>query len=183
MLKQILCLTAFIISGNSFAQSFHIVKIDSVRWRLEQRIPSGQGGGGTINLSDFADSATIIARFTSLVESRKKAIDEKVLEKEYQQLDAELKRATGRSFEDQLKDRLAGEIVGNWDLVYGDTLAININKAFKVTGGRVRGEAQVLDKDRITLTNVLPGPVTMTRTGKNLAGTLSGKPVLMIKAE
>lgn len=182
MIKTILCLMALFISGNTFAQTFHIVKRDSTHWHIEQRIPS-QNGGGTINFSDPADSATIIARFTSLVEARKRSIDERVLEKEYQQLDAELKRATGRSFEDQLKDRLAGEIVGNWDLVYGDTLAININRAFKVTGGRVRGEAQVLDKDRISLTNVLSAPVTMTRQGKNLAGTLNNKPILMIRRD
>lgn len=173
---------ALFISGNTFAQSFHLVKRDSTHWHIEQRIPS-QNGGGTINFSEPADSATIVARFISLVEARKRSIDEKVLEREYQQLDAELKRATGFSFEDQLKDRLASEIVGNWDLVYGDTLAININKAFKVTGGRIKGDAAILDKDRITLTNVLAGPVTMTRTGKNLSGTLNNKPILMIRRD
>lgn len=180
MLKQIISVCIIFLTVQAQAQSFHIVKLDSARWRIEQRMPSRtNGGGGTVVYSDIVDSANAIKTFTTLIEARKKAIDENVLQQEYDALNAELKRVTGISYDDLLRADMIAGLTGAWTVTKGkDTVSVIINKALEVRGGTIRGSIRHIKGNDFELVGVFDKPYRATMTAP---GKLAGNEVVMRK--
>jgi len=162
-MKSLIIAVCILFTQNLLAQSFFsIIKIDSARWRIQEQIPTSKGGGGTINLSDIADSTTIVSRFINLTEMKRAAIENRVLEKDYAALNAELKRVTGSDYEDLLNAKIASFLPGAWNIAsQGDSISVIISKNLLVSGGKIKGSAQVISQDSIVLSGVYPKPVTM----------------------
>lgn len=176
MLKSILILSGLFFFINANSQSFHIVRLDSARWRIEQRTISNKGGG-QVMLSDIADSTTTITRFTALVENAKRELDENVAQKKYDALNAELKRASGKQYEDLLREVICESLVGQWELIKGtDTLSLSVNKDLKVSGGPIRGELKYNNPKDIQLIGIYKEPEKLAILQK---GQLTGKGIKM----
>lgn len=177
MLKSILILSGLFFFINANSQSFHIVRIDSARWRIEQRATTSNKGGGQVMFSDIGDSATIITRFTALVELAKKDLDENTAQKKYDALNAELKRASGKQYEDLLREAICKNLVGQWELIRGkDTLSLAVNKDLKVSGGAIRGEIKYNNPEDIQVIGVYDKPQSMKITSVN---QLKGNEIIM----
>jgi len=177
MLKSILILSGLFFFINANSQSFHIVRLDSARWRIEQRTPTSSKGGGQVILSDIADSATTITRFTALVEHAKRELDENVALKKYDALNTELKRASGKQYEDLLREVICESLVGQWELIKGsDTLSLSVNKDLKVSGGPIRGELKYNNPQDIQLIGIYKEPEKLAIIQK---GQLTGKGIKM----
>lgn len=162
MLKTILSVCALITSLHAFGQSYHIIRLDSAKWRIEQRTMDAKGSGSVI-YSDTADSVTTIQKYAVMVEQRKKAIDERVYEKQYQAMNDELFRASGKRYEDMVRDAVQGYLVGNWELITGnDTLALVITRDMRIQGGQIRGEVKYSSPEKIEIVGVMPKPQTVS---------------------
>lgn len=163
MIKTILSVCFLFISAHGFTQSFHIVRLDSAKWRIEQRNLDQKGGVASVMYSDIADSASTVQKFSVMVEQKKRAIDDRILEKQYEAMNAELFRASGKRYEDMLRDVIQSHLVGNWELVSGtDTLALVITKDMRIQGGQIRGEVKYSSPEKIEIIGVLPKPQTVS---------------------
>lgn len=177
MLKLVFIFTGLFAFINASSQSFHIVRIDSARWRIEQHNQTTAKGGGQVMFSDIADSATTITRFTALVELAKKDLDENTAQKKYDALNAELKRASGKQYEDLLREAICKNLVGQWELIRGkDTLSLAVNKDLKLSGGAIRGEIKYNNPEDIQVIGVYDKPQSLKITSVN---QLKGNEIIM----
>lgn len=178
MFSKIISVCILLIPIMGTSQSYHIVKLDSTRWRIEQRVIQ-KGGSGSVTFSDIADSATTIQRYSALVEQKKAALDQKFYEREYEAMNGELFRASGKKYEDMLRDMVERLLIGNWQIASGkDTLAVSVNPKMEVRGGQIRGELKYHSPDSIALVGVLAKTHTLKFTPP---GKLEGNEVVMKK--
>lgn len=181
MIKKVLQVTFILFSFTAYSQGIRVQKMDSARWRMEQVQTQTKAGGATVIYSDIADSTTTITKYIQLVEAAKQAIELKLAEKQYKDLNDELHRVTGKHYEDILKSAVQESLIGNWEIYRAtDTLTVNINKAMKVSGGLIRGEIKYNSPTDIQLIGVFKDPQKMEIKGR---GYLKGEGIEARKQE
>lgn len=162
MIKSVFLIGLLIYLFPAYSQAIKVQRLDSARWRMEQVQAQSKAGGATVVYSDIADSATTITKYIQLVEAAKQAVEMKVAEKQYNDLNDELHRITGKRYEDILRSAVQESIIGTWEIYRAtDTLTVNINRAMKVSGGLIRGEIKYNSPTDIQLIGVFKEPQKM----------------------
>lgn len=166
----------------AMAQVPQMVKVDSM-WVLRTLSRTNDKGAYTATVSEKVDSAKLVAYYINVMSQKKEAIDSNILQKEWDAYNAHLRSITGMGYSQHIKAAVADGIAGNWEVVSGsDTLSISIAKDMRVTGGKIKGNVQVIDGGSIRLIGVLAEPVTLKAEKGKLVGMLNDKKVEMRKA-
>ena len=107
-------------------------------------------------------------------------MEAKPWESDFARLDTVLRRTTGKTYSDYVKDNVVRSLAGSWTLNYdGTDIVININQELKVSGGTIKGTCEINPDNSITLTGVLASPIRLTANKTYLSGMVNGKEVKM----
>lgn len=177
MIKSVFLIGLLMYLFPAYSQAIKVQRLDSARWRMEQVQAQSKAGGATVVYSDIADSATTITKYIQLVEAAKQDLDENMAQKKYDALNAELKKATGKQYEDLLKEAICKNMVGQWNVIKGsDTLSLAVNRDLKVYGGAIRGELKYNNPGDIQIVGVYDKTYSMKILSAN---QLKGNEIIM----
>lgn len=140
--------------------SYEIIPLDSLRTKWAYQVISvDKENTLSVNRSAPTDSATAVKNYTALIDGRSEQYAKEI---------SFLKdgfKSINTTYDEVKKSLLGGSLVGTWDIIKtdgsktnpdNDTMTISINKSLKVSGGAIKGEIIILDKDKILLNKVVP---------------------------
>lgn len=182
-LKKI-AFTWYMILGTwsiALAQVPQMVKVDSM-WVLRTLSRTNDKGAYTATVSEKVDSAKLVAYYINVMSQKKEVIDSNILQKEWDAYNAHLRSITGMGYSQHIKAAVADGIAGNWEITtQADTISIAISKDLRVSGGKIKGTAEVIDGGSIKLVGVLEEAVTLKAERGKLVGVMKGGKVEMRK--
>lgn len=163
MKKSTLFFGLLFIVANLFGQSkYEMVPIDSAKTKWVIRVSvTGQDGSTSIQQTPSGDSTKIADQFLAIIDGRKAQF-----ETEIKTLSDGFGKSLGVTYDQAKKGKVKQEMAGNWNLVETgkDTMVLNINPGGTITGGTIRGNISVVDKDSIEMSGVLPGKIEFIRS-------------------
>lgn len=139
-----------------------------------------QSGGMSKSCTPLHSADTTLQIVLNLATEKRKYIEAKPWEKDFAAIDTLLKRSSGKTYSDFVKESVSSSIAGSWTLNYDSTeVDIIIDKDLKVKGGTIKGTCEVKD-GILTLKNVLPGEtVSFKSVDKILTGTYRKSTITM----
>lgn len=179
-----IALTSYIVLCTwyiSLAQVPQMVKVDSM-WALRTVNRTNDKGAYTVNVSEKVDSAKLVAYYINVMSQKKEVIDSNILQKEWDAYNAHLRSITGMGYSQHIKAAVADGLAGNWEVTTKqDTISISIAKDLRISGGKIKGTAEVIDGGSIKLVGVLEEAVTLKAERGKLVGVMKGGKVEMRK--
>jgi len=185
--NSILSVIFSLITFVSFTQNpFYIERDikDSTRFRFCVQERNAMGAY-TINCTQNMSSDSVVSHVLTLADQRKKTIEAAPWQTEFNNLDTLLKRATGRVYNDFVKEAMSLQLVGNWSIKHSDSIEVDItiDKSLKIKGGTIKGSVTINKDNSFTISNVLAEPITLKADNGVLTGTYRKKPVSMTKSQ